>query len=266
MTSSSHQRMHRHPEMPWAELRVSVHNSSCYRLHTHAEYSIGIVDEGNALFRHSHGAEALQTGNVVLLEPHIAHSCNPVHETGWSYRMLYVDATWLHRAMARHWALNKPLQALAFHQRVLHDAVSSRKVDRLCQPVCSANDAATRAIALVNWLSQISRPSIFNDRTPADLWPAWQLLHADADMRISVQAMAKACHMSASQFIRRFTVAHGMTPGHFMRNQRVNRAREMIRQGAPLADVAHAMGFADQAHLQRMFKAHHAITPGRYAR
>jgi AraC-like DNA-binding protein len=25
------------------------------------------------------------------------------------------------------------------------------------------------------------------------------------------------------------------------------------------------MGFADQAHLQRAFKAHHALTPGRYA-
>ena len=118
----------------------------------------------------------------------------------------------------------------------------------------------------MNWLSQIAHPSILNDHTPADLWPAWQLLQADTNVRTSVQAMATACHMSASQFIRRFTVAHGMTPGHFMRNQRVNRAREMIGQGSHLADVAHATGFADQAHLQRMFKAHHAITPGRYAR
>lgn len=266
MTSTSHQRMHRHPGMPWAELRVSVQNDNCYRLHTHAEYSIGIVDEGKALFRHSHGTEALQAGSVVLLEPHVAHSCNPVHQTGWSYRMLYVDATWLHQAMARHWGLDEPLQALAFQRRTLHDTASGRKADHLCQPVCSANDAATRAIALVNWLSQIAHPSTLNDHTPADLWPAWQLLQADTNVRITVQAMAKACHMSASKFIRRFTVAHGMTPGHFMRNQRVNGARQMIGQGAPLADVAHAMGFADQAHLQRIFKAHHAITPGRYAR
>lgn len=36
-------------------------------------------------------------------------------------------------------------------------------------------------------------------------------------------------------------------------------------QGQSLAQAAHAMGFADQAHLQRAFKAHHAATPGCYA-
>mgnify|MGYP006205256749 CR=1 FL=1 len=30
--------------------------------------------------------------------------------------------------------------------------------------------------------------------------------------------------------------------------------------------LTYAMGFADQAHLQRAFKAHHALTPGCYAR
>jgi len=266
MIATSHQRMYRHPQMPWAELRISVRNGNCYRLHTHAEYSIGIVDEGQALFQHSHRREAIETGDVVLLEPHTVHSCNPAHETGWSYRMLYVNAVWLHQAMSEHWKLNEPLQALAFHQRTLHDMAASRKADHLCQPVGSADEVATRAVALVKWLSQIARPTTSNDFMPADLWPAWQLLQTDTNARTTVQAMAKACHMSASQFIRRFTVAHGMTPGHFMRNQRVNGARRMIVQGTPLADVAHAMGFADQAHLQRMFKAHHAITPGRYAR
>ncbi|WP_313572510.1 helix-turn-helix domain-containing protein, partial [Comamonas terrigena] len=42
-------------------------------------------------------------------------------------------------------------------------------------------------------------------------------------------------------------------------------ARRLLAEGAALADAAHAMGFADQAHLQRAFKAHHALTPGRYA-
>nr|WP_315970126.1 hypothetical protein [Comamonas testosteroni] len=33
-----------------------------------------------------------------------------------------------------------------------------------------------------------------------------------------------------------------------------------------LADVALHMGFADQGHLQRSFKAHHALTPDNFAR
>ena len=43
-------------------------------------------------------------------------------------------------------------------------------------------------------------------------------------------------------------------------------ARRLLATGAALSDAAYAMGFADQAHLQRAFKAHHALTPGCYAR
>lgn len=56
-----------------------------------------------------------------------------------------------------------------------------------------------------------------------------------------------------------------MTPGAYRLNLRLNGARRLLAQGVALADAAHAMGFADQAHLQRSFKAHHALTPGRYA-
>lgn len=39
---------HRHPAAPWVELRESRAAPHCYRLHMHAEYSIGIVDAGAA--------------------------------------------------------------------------------------------------------------------------------------------------------------------------------------------------------------------------
>ena len=72
--------------------------------------------------------------------------------------------------------------------------------------------------------------------------------------------------MSATRFIRRFKAATGMTPGSYRLNLRINGARRLLATGAPLSEAAYAMGFADQAHLQRAFKAHHALTPGCYAR
>ena len=47
-----------------------------------------------------------------------------------------------------------------------------------------------------------------------------------------------------------------------MRNWRVARARELLRGGLPLADAAHAVGFADQAHMTRVFKQVYGSTPG----
>ena len=99
----------------------------------------------------------------------------------------------------------------------------------------------------------------------AELQAALRRLHAEPDAGITVQSLAQECGMSATRFIRRFKAATGMTPGSYRLNLRLNGARRLLAQGEPLASVAQQMGFADQAHMQRAFKAHHALTPGNYA-
>ena len=55
-----------------------------------------------------------------------------------------------------------------------------------------------------------------------------------------------------------------MTPHAYLLDQRIRHARTLLRQGQPLAEVALASGFADQAHFQRQFKRRVAATPGQY--
>ncbi|BCQ62520.1 hypothetical protein PBOI14_42700 [Pseudomonas sp. Boi14] len=55
-----------------------------------------------------------------------------------------------------------------------------------------------------------------------------------------------------------------MAPHAYLVNRRVQFAQARLRQGVPIAEVAQAAGFADQAHLQRAFKQHLGATPGQY--
>ncbi|MDN5507137.1 MAG: AraC family transcriptional regulator, partial [Comamonas sp.] len=100
---------------------------------------------------------------------------------------------------------------------------------------------------------------------PDAVLPALQHMHRSPEDETSVQALALRCGMSPSRFIRRFRAVTGVTPGAYRLNLRLNGVRHLLAQGEPLASVAQQMGFADQAHMQRAFKAHHALTPGNYA-
>lgn len=262
MTVQPHQ-FHRHPALPWAELRVSRQSPHCYRLHAHAEYSLGLVDAGTALFQHADGAQPMAAGSVVLIEPGVWHACNPAQVAQWSYRMLYVQADWLHALLG--------ITGLRFVQRALHNDAVTAVVEQLCHNLLQG-DAAGFTATLTGLLRQ---PAIAQPVPPsahpqhahdAAVHHALQQLHAQPDAAPSVQALAQAEGMSASRFIRHFKAATGVTPGAYRLNLRLNGARRLLAEGAALADAAHAMGFADQAHLQRSFKAHHALTPGRYAR
>jgi AraC-like DNA-binding protein len=81
---------------------------------------------------------------------------------------------------------------------------------------------------------------------------------------LSLDAICAAVQLSPSYLIRAFKQRYGMTPHAFVVNQRIQFARERLRSGQLIADVALEAGFADQAHFQRAFKQHLAATPGQY--
>ncbi|MEG0785777.1 MAG: AraC family transcriptional regulator [Comamonas sp.] len=274
MRSPSPHQFHRLAALPWAELRVSQQSPHCYRLHMHAEYSLGIVDQGQTLFQHADGCELLTAGSVVLIEPGVWHACNPAQVTHWSYRMLYINADWLHAQMG--------VAGLRFPQRTTHATDTHHLLHALCRQLetghASASISPSTAPHASDWTAQLlhllTQPAIAEPlatappaRQPetAAVLHALEQWHQHPDTAPSVQTLAQTQGMSASRFIRHFKTATGVTPGAYRLNLRLNGARRLLAQGTPLAEAAHAMGFADQSHLQRAFKSHHALTPGRYA-
>lgn len=249
--------------MPWAELRISHQSCHSYRLHAHAQYSIGIVDEGETVFLHEGGTQTLSAGDAVVIEPGHWHACNPGTGLPWSYRMLFLQADWVHAQLG--------VSALHFAQRAIQDTALTRWADQLCRPMASDTPCSalqSQVQSLTSFLHQLGQatahPHKLSHKSAAVL-PALQHMHRSPEDETSVQTLALRCGMSPSRFIRHFRAVTGVTPGAYRLNLRLNGVRHLLAQGEPLASVAHQMGFADQAHMQRAFKAHHALTPGNYA-
>src|SRR5262249_22364846 len=68
------------------------------------------------------------------------------------------------------------------------------------------------------------------------------------------------------QFARQFRAVYATSPYRYSVMRRLEMARRWLRDGRPLAETALEVGFADQAHLTRTFKAAFGMTPGRYVK
>ena len=64
--------------------------------------------------------------------------------------------------------------------------------------------------------------------------------------------------MSLSRAFRRH---YGLAPGLLQRRALLNRAARRLRDGQSPADVAAQLGFADQSHFTRLFRAEYRCTP-----
>lgn len=82
---------------------------------------------------------------------------------------------------------------------------------------------------------------------------------------LSIADLADEAGVSRFALIRRFAREVGLTPHAWRMQRRVEAARGLLALGIAPAAAAAALGFADQAHLTRLFRRQFGMTPGRYA-
>jgi transcriptional regulator GlxA family with amidase domain len=92
---------------------------------------------------------------------------------------------------------------------------------------------------------------------------AWIAGHLDEDL--TVPALAERALMSERSFARAFHREVGQTPAAYVEALRVERARDLLEDGAPaLEAVARSAGFASAEVLRRAFHRRVGVSPAEY--
>ncbi|MED5616589.1 AraC family transcriptional regulator [Janthinobacterium sp. P210005] len=249
----------RDPSLPHVESRRACHSRACYKPHSHPTFSIGAVDSGGSIFTGSKdGKVALGNGSLVLVPAGCVHACNPLPDTLWSYQMLHLDAQWL---QAHAPALDGDTAAV-LQCPLLYAQFCA--MNALLFSTVSAVEKNAALLAFLVACSSVCADLLPSERKPVPQQLAPVLATLQALPSASLRQLAEAAGLSPYQLIRAFRAATGLTPHAYQLNMHVNRARNRLQAGTALAQLAHELGFADQSHLQRVFKAHAGITPGRY--
>lgn len=90
-------------------------------------------------------------------------------------------------------------------------------------------------------------------------------INAHLDRNLSLLDLAEVAGMSQSHFTRLFKQSMGITPYQYLIQQRVERAKQLLRQRPmAIADVALQCGFANQTHLSKCFRQLIGTTPKAY--
>ncbi|EJK80645.1 DNA-binding domain-containing protein, AraC-type [Rhizobium sp. AP16] len=108
------------------------------------------------------------------------------------------------------------------------------------------------------------RSAVIGGLTPWQLRRARDTINARLDRDVSLAQLASDCGLSTSHFARAFARSTGIPPHRWLMQRRVDRAKELMRKGTPLAEIALMCGFSDQSHLTRVFSQSVGLTPGRW--
>ena len=253
------------PALPFIEARaVQDGRHVCYDKHSHAHFSIGAITGGHSHYLNQRSLQEVGPGSLVLMNPEEVHACNPIADQPWSYLMFYLDTDWL-RSQQEEAGLGSEFRP--FDMTASRDPLLYQGLQHLHHQLVQAPDPLAREVACHLFSRQLLArltPASWDDRPPQHLQRAAELMQDDSTSPLSLAELSAVAGLTPSHFVRAFSHHYGMTPHAYLLDRRIRHARTLLKQGQPLAEVALASGFADQAHFQRQFKRRVAATPGQY--
>ncbi|OTG66443.1 AraC family transcriptional regulator [Acinetobacter silvestris] len=266
-----------HPKMPYVEIRRACQSRICYKSHSHSTFSIGAVDIGQSQFSsYFSSAQQIESGSLVVIPAHIEHSCNPLPDQAWTYQMMHLNADWVEKLLEElHIDAYSPIQSGNFpwlKSQIIKTADIYQAFSQLNLNLFDSNiSILDKEQHLIEVLTGILLPSFtwkyldlpkYHQKNLDELI---NYLNVENEF-ISLENLSHAMGLSRYAIIRLFKNNLGLTPHAYQLNKKINQARELLNHGEPIINVAHDLGFTDQSHFHRVFKAHTGVTPKQYQR
>jgi transcriptional regulator GlxA family with amidase domain len=124
----------------------------------------------------------------------------------------------------------------------------------------------TEERAMLNAISDLSGPALWPPRPsprPA-LADVARYIEANFSERLTLKDLALVAELSVFRLVTVFRREMGTSPYRYLSAVRVRKAQELLRKGVPPAIAAIEVGFFDQSHLCRHFRAICGMTPGQF--
>ncbi|WP_404419257.1 helix-turn-helix domain-containing protein [Marinospirillum sp.] len=260
----------RDARMPYVELRqVKDGRQVCYALHSHSQWSLGAITQGLSEFRYQGEVYPVAAGDLVVVNPHWVHACNPVEDEPWSYLMLYVDLPWLTELCFREGLLAEPVWQDLDTAKLTFPYWYQRYCDLAACLLNPEADLLHKQTHLVDFLTGllhhlVTAPVQSLPQAPEKMQALAAYLDQRVDQEVSLENLCALSGYSEGHLVRSFKKYFGLTPHAYQVNRRVELGRQELKAGKPIAEAALAAGFADQSHFQRTFKRLMAATPNQY--
>ncbi|MCR9138323.1 MAG: AraC family transcriptional regulator [Alphaproteobacteria bacterium] len=253
------------PAVPGMERIEARFEGKFFEPHRHDTYAIGVTLDGIQSFHYRGRQEYSLPGRLIVLHPDEVHDGAAATEDGLRYRMLYIEPALVREGLCPN---TGPLPFVDTpviddpHFRIALLSALSRLDDGLDE--LDIPDLVSRIAGGLSRHARIERTRS-EPVSPHRLIRARDYLQDNSARTVHSGELEQVTGLDRFNLSRQFRKFFGTSPHRYLIMRRLDQARHLIACGRPLADIAAAVGFADQSHLTRHFKKSFGVTPGRWA-
>lgn len=236
--------------------------------HFHDYYVIGLIEYGERRLICNNTEFMLSKGDMLLLNPSDSHGCIQTDGGVLDYRALNISKEKMSELAAEITGDSEPPH---FSENVLRGSGLSECFLRLHEMILSGCGEFEKEEALLILVSELiglsGKPYLERiSRHAAPIERACRFMDEHFVEHITLDQLCEYSGLSKSTLLRSFAKTHGVTPYRYLQAIRINKAKELLEQGARPIDAAFQTGFSDQSHFTNLFGTFIGLPPGTYSR
>lgn len=229
--------------------------------HFHDHYTIQLIEEGVNTGFTSNENYNIGTGGLLLINPGELHAGQSRHGQNLKFHSIRLNEDFV-RSFCNHndVAIDSDVY---FQNRPIYGSQAITHMKMLLADLAVGNHLSSEEQLnqfLMTILSSHTSESLKMPKGKIALNDARQFIAEHYHEEITLHQLADVCHLSPHHFLRQFKKQFGLTPFQYLRNIRIERAKELLNQHS-ITQTAHRTGFFDHSHFLRNFKKIEGIVP-----
>jgi len=254
---------------------MEILQATCYEHsyppHFHDEFVIAAFARGAQRTRVCRENGIAAAGSVMIIAPGEVHTGEAVQrDEGWDYCAFYPGESLLNEVAQT--VLSGKGEVNFGTQGIRHDPVMARRMLQAASVIKQSPDPLEKECVMYQILNLLV--GHYGERTVkgsrqgfvrAEIRHAIDFLHCSYTRSLSVKEIAQVAGLSEFYFMRTFQKMTGLSVHQYLTQIRLVRAKALLAKGVGAAQVASDIGFFDQSHLIKHFRAHFGTTPGLFA-
>lgn len=236
---------------------------SAFSPHRHDTYTVAVTIAGVQAFNYRGETRYSLPGQVLVLHPDELHDGRCHDESGFCYRAAYIPPAYVQEVLG---GAELPFVAngVSTHPALVAAACNLVIDCAGVEEPGAYEDALYDLAHAMNNAAGGAAPVRIADRTA--VMRAREYLETAVVVGARLEELEQVSGCDRWQLSRDFRVLLGTSPYRYLQQRRVDLAKQLLREGATLADAAHGAGFADQSHFGRTFRKAVGLTPKEWLR
>ncbi|UUM30685.1 AraC family transcriptional regulator [Vibrio japonicus] len=238
-----------------------------FQRHYHLDFHIGLITDGQQKFHYQGCSYQVGSGQIVIMPPDELHDGHSLLDSGYQVKVFSIDPQWLSDLAE----LKRPGNTISFSELIIHDPGVFKPLARLHHSLTQNNisQLAKDCLPYEGFSQLFTRYGALAQKAAIPLGQQSvntlkEYLMENLDQPVRLEQLSELCQLSPTQFQRHFKARVGLTPYAWLSRLRLEKGMRLLKSGLCGTEVAHQIGFYDQAHFSKAFKATYGVSPSQF--